>query len=106
MKRNTVKKAIINKTSTPNFYDVLSSDNFTHYPLMLTAPGACLCGCPAGEAHRGCYHRSQALNELEYIPVVDDSISDEAWKRIELAAEWEATLDSVRDLLSDGPRAA
>jgi hypothetical protein len=61
----------ITATSTENFYDVLSSDGFTHYPMLITGPGCVRCGCPAGEAGRNCYHRTYALANMIYIdPVI------------------------------------
>ena len=63
----TIKRARITATSTENFYDVLSSDGYTHYPLYFEGPRQVVCGCPAGSIGRGCYHRTTALETLVYI---------------------------------------
>jgi hypothetical protein len=57
----------ISATSTPNFYDVLSSDNKTHYPMLVEGPGQVICGCPAGSNGRNCYHRTYAVANMIYI---------------------------------------
>ncbi len=111
MKRNTIKKATIESTSTPNFFTVVSSDGYTHYPLMLTAPGACLCGCPAatpiydekGNLRKpayNCKHRAYALQTLEYVPVVEDSIDEFTLARIN-RIEDEAERDAVRAMYDE-----
>jgi hypothetical protein len=108
----TIKKATISATSTENFYDVLSSDNFTHYPLLMTGPGTCVCGCFAGARGLGCYHRAFALETLVYIfpdaayrfQVLEDELK-EINATIEAALansiETEAILDEVRDLFNE-----
>lgn len=54
-------------TSTTNFYDVLSSDGKTHYPLLVEGYGQVSCGCPAGMKGRNCYHRTFVLENFAFI---------------------------------------
>jgi hypothetical protein len=99
----------IHATSTPNFYDVLSSDNRTHYPMLVEGPGQVRCGCPAGEAGRQCYHRRYAVAFLIYIdPEISlrfialeeglKEINAVLWQAVQEQAEKEAELDEVRTL--------
>jgi hypothetical protein len=97
----------ISKTSTENFYDVLSSDGFTHYPMLITGPGCVRCGCPAGEAGKQCYHRNWAVANLIYI---DPEISLRLAQLEQALIEWnskqnfiedESELDAVRDLFGE-----
>ena len=106
MKTITKRKANITPTSTPNFFDVLSSDNWTHYPLLMTGPGACVCGCPAGTAHRGCYHRRYAIETFEYVPESQETIDELTWRRLKNRIEDEAGREAYLNLFSDGPDAA
>ena len=94
----TTKQAKITATSTPNFYDVESSNEWDHYPLILTAPGACRCGCPAGEAGRACYHRVTALATLTYVQE-DSLVSELSLRRIAKAEReyWEGLTNRIED---------
>jgi hypothetical protein len=67
MTATATKIPTITATSTVNFYDVLSSDGKTHYPLLVEGYGRVTCGCPAGMNGRSCYHRSYALEAIAYI---------------------------------------
>jgi hypothetical protein len=62
----TKKIPTITATSTENFYDVLSSDGVTHYPMLVEGPGQVICGCPAGSNGRNCYHRTYAIANMVY----------------------------------------
>lgn len=101
MKTITKKQAQITATSTPNFFDVLSSDNWTHYPLLMTGPGTCVCGCWAGQAGRPCYHRTQALEQFQYVPETQEEIDELSWARIKRNIERESERDAIRDLFGD-----
>ncbi|MBA3829915.1 MAG: hypothetical protein H0X33_13325 [Taibaiella sp.] len=103
----TKKIPTIKATSSLNFYDVLSSDGYTHYPLLVTGPGAIRCGCPAGEIGKSCYHRNFALKTIIYI---DEEITyrlaaleieiQELNQTINNLAETEMEKDAYRDLLA------
>jgi hypothetical protein len=67
MTATATKIPTITTTSTVNFYDVLSSDGKTHYPLLVEGYGRVTCGCPAGMNGRSCYHRSYALTSIAFI---------------------------------------
>jgi hypothetical protein len=108
MTATAIKKIpTITATSTPNFYDVLSSDGFTHYPMLITGPGCVRCGCPAGEAGRNCYHRNYALANMIYIdPVITMRLAQLEqdlieWNSKQNFIEEEAELDEVRDLFGE-----
>jgi hypothetical protein len=92
-------------TSTPNFYDVLSSDNRTHYPMLVEGPGQVRCGCPAGEAGRQCYHRRYAVAFLIYLdPEISLRLANLDYEVRELnqhllnLIEREAELDAYREM--------
>lgn len=105
----TIKKATITATSTENFYDVLSSNGYDHYPLCFEGPRQVVCGCPAGSIGKSCYHRAAALETLVYIfpdaayrfQVLEDELK-EINAAIEAALansiEAEAELDEVRTM--------
>lgn len=108
MTTGTIKKAKLTATSTENFYDVESSNGYDHYPLCFVGPRQVICGCPAGEAGRVCYHRTFALETLVYIfpdaayrfqlleeglREINEALGIETMERIEAAAEREAYED-------------
>jgi hypothetical protein len=95
-------------TSTPNFYDVLSSDNRTHYPMLVEGPRQVRCGCPAGEAGRQCYHRRYAVAFLIYLdPEIKLRLSaleeglKELSQTIQNAIEDAAELEAYETMMSD-----
>jgi hypothetical protein len=54
-------------TSTPNFYDVLSSNLWDHYPLLVEETGL-TCGCKGFTYHGHCYHALEAKELVTYQP--------------------------------------
>lgn len=54
-------------TSTPNFYEVLSSNLWDHYPLLVEETGLS-CGCPGFTYHGHCYHALEAAQLVTFIP--------------------------------------
>jgi hypothetical protein len=82
-------------TSTTNFYDVLSSDNKTHYPLLVEGYGQVSCGCPAGSAGKNCYHRTYALTSIAYID--EDAYNRLAQLEIDLH-QWRAEMGWLETL--------
>ena len=101
----------ITATSTVNFYDVLSSDNKTHYPMLVEGPGAVSCGCPAGMAGRSCYHRNWAIANLIYIdPQISlrlskleqdlKELNEMIWLAIQAQADDEADRYATEELFS------
>jgi hypothetical protein len=54
-------------TSTLNFYDVLSSNEFDHYPLLVEPTGLS-CGCKGFTRWGHCYHALEAATLVTYIP--------------------------------------
>lgn len=100
----------IKATTTPNFYDVLSSDGFTHYPLLVVGPGQVLCGCPAGEKSVCCYHYHYAKANLVYIdPAITlrlsqleqdlKELNDTIWEAIQARADDNADYEAYQDML-------
>ncbi len=101
----TKKTPTITATSTVNFYDVLSSNEFDHYPMLIEGPGLVRCGCPAGEVGKTCYHRNYAVANMIYIdPEITIRLEalemelQEMMQALNNAIEAQAELDEVRDL--------
>jgi hypothetical protein len=95
----------IHSTSTLNFYDVLSSNGWDHYPLMVTGPGMARCGCPRGELNLSCKHRRYAVAFLVYIdPEISMRLANLEYEVRELnqhllnLIEGEAELDAYREM--------
>lgn len=98
MTTKTTAEIKIVPTSTVNFYDVLSSNDYDHYPLEVTGFGKAVCGCPAGEKHIDCKHRKLALSQLTFYT------SQVTWEEVALGlvykpveinwmAQWSLVLD-------------
>lgn len=88
----------ISATSTPNFYDVLSSDGKTHYPMLVEGVGQITCGCWAGTTlydksgkvvrrATNCYHRRYALETIIYI---DEAVTYRLAQLEQDIKEWNA----------------
>jgi hypothetical protein len=54
-------------TSTPNFYDVLSSNQWDHYPLIVKEDNSIECGCKGFTYHGHCYHVLEAAQMVTFI---------------------------------------
>lgn len=55
----------INPTSTPNFFDVLSSNEYDHYPLLVEQAGI-TCGCLGFTRWHHCKHADQAAATITF----------------------------------------
>jgi hypothetical protein len=62
-------------TSTPNFYDVLSSNEYDHYPLLVEAPDKLICGCRGFNQWGHCYHVLEAAKMISYIPETTNAVA-------------------------------
>src|SRR4051812_2863251 len=56
----------LTKTSVPNFYDVLSSNLWDHYPLQVKEDNSIKCGCMGFTVHGHCYHADDAVTRLTF----------------------------------------
>jgi hypothetical protein len=99
----------ITATSTPNFFDIESSNGWDHYPLYIVGPGQAICGCPAGTLGKSCYHRTYAIAHLVYsdpditrrLIALEEGLKElnaVLWRAVQEQAEKEAERDEVRTL--------